>query len=90
MTYILPGMVIGIFAGIVPGQRMAAVLLRSMGAYGFHFIIDPLEAFAKAPVMILASVFSAALIGLVEVNHIRAYECLGAGPVNDGAELDGR
>ena len=81
MMYILPGMMIGIFAGIVPGQSLAAVLLRSMGAYGFHFIINPLDVFAAAPAVILTSVISAALVGLVEVNRIHAYECLGAGIV---------
>ena len=80
LLYILPGLLIGIFGGIVPGQGLTAVLLRSMGAYGFHFIISPVSVFAAAPVIILASVSSAALIGLIEMDHIHAYECLGAGP----------
>ena len=35
-TYLLPGMMVGIFAGIVPGQSLAGILLSSMGAYGFR------------------------------------------------------
>lgn len=80
LLYILPGLLIGIFGGIIPGQGLAAVLLRSMGAYGFHFIISPMSVFAAAPVIILVSVSTAALIGLIEMDHIHAYECLGAGP----------
>ena len=79
MMSIWPGMLIGIFAGIVPGQSIAAMLLRSMGAYGFHFIINPVNVAAAAPAVVLTSAVSASLIGLAEVNHIHAYECLGAG-----------
>ena len=79
LLYILPGIVLGLFAGIVPGQSLAAVLLSSMGAYGFHFIIEPAAVFAAAPAVILAAAMGAAYISLVEVKRIRAYECLGAG-----------
>lgn len=76
LLYVLPGILLGIFAGIVPGQGLAAVLLRSMGVYGFRFIIEPAAVFAAAPAVILAVVVSAALVSLLEVNRIRAYECL--------------
>lgn len=76
LLYVLPGILLGIFVGIVPGQGLAAVLLRSMGAYGFRFIIEPAAVFAAAPAGILAVVMSAALVSLMEVNRIRAYECL--------------
>ena len=79
LLFILPGIVLGIFAGIVPGQSLAAVLLSSMGAYGFHFIIEPAVVFAAAPAVILAAALGAAQISLAEVKRIRAYECLGAG-----------
>lgn len=77
--YILPGIVIGIFAGIIPGQSLAAMLLKSMGAFGFRFIIEPAAVFAAAPALILAVVMGSAMISLMEVKNIRAYECLGAG-----------
>ena len=79
MVYTVPGIALGIFAGIVPGQSIAAMLLRSMGAYGFHFMIDPAAVFAAAPAVISVSVMTAALSGLTEVKNIHAYECLGAG-----------
>ena len=79
VTYILPGIVLGVFAGIVPGQSLAALLLRSMGAYSFRFIIDPLTVFAEAPAMIAVSAVLAAILSLTEVKRIHAWECLRAG-----------
>ena len=79
VTYILPGIVLGVFAGIVPGQSLAALLLRSMGAYSFRFIIDPLTVFAAAPAMTAVSAVLAAIISLTEVKRIHAWECLRAG-----------
>lgn len=79
VTYILPGIVLGMFAGIVPGQSLAALLLRSMGAYSFRFIIDPLTVFAAAPAMIAVSAVLAAILSLTEVKRIHAWECLRAG-----------
>ena len=81
VTYILPGIVLGVFAGIVPGQSLAALLLRSMGAYSFRFIIDPAMVFAEAPAMVIVSAMIAAIISLTEVKRIYAWECLRAGAV---------
>ena len=79
LVYAVPGMALGIFAGIVPGQALAGMLLRSMGAYGFQFMIEPAAVFVGAPAVTAASVMAAALIGLKEVKDIRASECLRAG-----------
>ena len=79
LVYTVSGTALGIFAGTVPGQKLAAMLLRSMGAYSFHFKIDPAAVFAVASAAAAASVMTAALLGLMEVEKIHAYECLGAG-----------
>ncbi len=78
-VYILPGIALGVFAGIIPGQSLAAMLLRSMGAYSFRFIIDPVMVFAAAPAAVAASAMIAAILSLMEVKRIYAWECLGAG-----------
>ena len=75
----LAGIVIGIIAGIIPGQGLAGMLLSSMGAYGFHFIIDPLSVFLLIPAVIIAAAGAAVLIALREVDRIATFECLGAG-----------
>ena len=79
LTYILPGTALGMIAGVIPGQSLAALLLRSMGAYSFRFIIDPAMVFAAAPAMVAASAMAAAVISLTEVKRIYAWECLRAG-----------
>ncbi len=81
LTYILPGIALGLFAGIFPGQSLAALLLRSMGAYGFRFIINPVAVFAAAPSMIAASAMIAAILSLTEIKRIHAWECLRPGTV---------
>ena len=79
LVYIVPGIALGIFAGIVPGQNLAAILLRTMGAYGFRFMINPAAVFAAAPAAAAVSVLTAALFALAEVKNIQAYECFRAG-----------
>lgn len=81
-TYVLPGIALGIFIGIVPGQGLAGALLGSMGAYGLHFIIHPLRVFVLTPVLIAAAAALAGGLSLKEVNKIRAYECLRAASAN--------
>ena len=76
--YLLPGIALGIFAGIVPGQGLAGVLLGSMGAYGFRFILNPISVFVFAPAVIAAAAALATGVSLKEIGRIQAYECLGA------------
>lgn len=78
LAYILPGTVLGVLAGILPGERLAALLLKSMGAYGFRFITEPAAVFAAAPALIVASAMIAAIVSLAEVKNIYAMECLSA------------
>ncbi len=71
------GLFFGIFAGIVPGETLAGLLLGTMGAYGFHFILKPAFIFTVVPLVILITALTALFISLREVDGIRAYECLG-------------
>ncbi len=77
LVAVLTGLFIGIFAGVVPGERLAGVLLSSMGAYGFRFILQPGFIFTVVPLMILITAFTALFISLHEVDGIHAYECFG-------------
>ena len=70
---------LGLFAGIIPGQGLAALLLRSMGAYGFRFIIDPAMVFVITPFLVMTFAIIAAILSLKEVNRIHTWECLRAG-----------
>ena len=77
LLYILPGILAGLFAGIIPGQSLAGIILGAMGAYGFHFILNPVNVFVFTPALITAAAYLAVFISLQEVNRIRAFECLG-------------
>ncbi len=79
LYHILPGIIAGVFFGVVPGQKMAGLLLGFLGARGFKFVIDPLTVFISVPALTLVSALTAAAIGLLEIRRIRAYECLNAG-----------
>lgn len=76
--YILPGILTGLFAGIIPGQSLSGIILGAMGAYGFHFILNPVNVFVFTPALIIAAAYLAVFISLLEVHRIRAFECLGA------------
>ncbi len=75
LKYILTGTAGGIFLGLIPGQNLAGMLLGSLGASGFHFIIDPIQTFIRIPLLIAAAAMLSARISLSEVDRIKAYEC---------------
>ena len=75
LAYILIGTAAGVFLGVIPGQHLAGMLLGTLGASGFHFIIDPVRTFLLVPVLIVVVAISAEMISLNEINRIKAYEC---------------
>ena len=75
LIYILTGTAAGVFLGVIPGQNLAGMLLGSLGASGFHFIIDPVRTFFVVPAVIVVVAVSAERISLNEISRIKAYEC---------------
>ncbi len=75
LIYILIGTAAGVFLGVIPGQKLAGLLLGSLGASGFHFIIDPVRTFFFVPALIVVVAVSAEWISLNEIDRIKAYEC---------------
>lgn len=69
------GIVSGILAGNLLGEKIAGFMLRQMGAAGFQFIIDAQAVYAGIPIIIFVIVFFAALRGLGKIRNISAYEC---------------
>ncbi len=78
VPYILSGILLGLFAGIVPGQSLAGMILGFLGAYGFQFIVNPMKTFVLAPGIIVFAAYLAVFMSLRKVRRIRAFECLGA------------
>ena len=74
--YIIPGVVIGVIAGLIPGQKITGGLLESFGAKGFQFVIDPVQAFVFVPVLTMAAAGIATIISLIEIKRINSCECL--------------
>ncbi len=79
LLYVLPGAAAGVFAGLYPGQWLAGLLLGSMGAQGFQFIVDPVSTFLFVPALVSCTAAAAAAAGLAEIRRIRAEECLRTG-----------
>lgn len=77
--YIIPGIVIGVVFGVIPGQKMTGVLLGSFGAQGFQFVINPLLTFVFVPILTIASTGFAAAVSLIEIKRIKSCECLNSG-----------
>ena len=77
--YIIPGVVIGVIAGVIPGQKITGVLLGSFGAKGFQFVIDPIQTFILIPIFTMATAGIAAVISLMEIKRIHSCECLHSG-----------
>ncbi len=73
--YVLGGTAAGVCLGLGPGQHLAGLLLGSLGAAGFQFIIDPVRVFLVIPVITVVVAMLAAWVSLAEINRIRASEC---------------
>ena len=75
LPVLLAGLLAGILFGNLLGEMLAAMLLKTLGATGFRFQIDYKTVCVWIPVITVLTVFSAILLGLLEIKNIRAYEC---------------
>ncbi|MBR2682518.1 MAG: hypothetical protein IKE22_04535 [Atopobiaceae bacterium] len=75
LPYVLGGTAAGVYLGLGPGQHLAGLLLGSLGASGFQFIIDPVQVFLVTPLTTVVVAMLAARFSLAEINRIRASEC---------------
>ena len=75
LPVLLAGILTGILSGNLLGEKLAGLLLKTLGATGFHFLIDYKTVFGWIPVIVVITVFCAILLGLSEIKNIRAYEC---------------
>lgn len=75
LPVLLAGLPAGILFGNLLGEMLAGMLLKTLGATGFRFLIDYNIVCGCIPAVTAITVFCAILLGLSEVKHIRAYEC---------------
>ncbi len=75
LPVLLAGILVGILFGNLLGEKLAGVLLKTLGATGFCFLIDYKAVCGWIPAIVVITVFCATLLGLLEIQNIRAYEC---------------
>lgn len=75
LPVLLAGILAGILSGNLLGEELAGLLLKTLGATGFRFLIDYKAVCGWIPVITVITVFCAILLGLLEIKNIRAYEC---------------
>lgn len=75
LPVMLVGILVGILSGNLLGEKMAGLLLKTLGATGFSFQIDYKTVCVWIPIITAIVVYCAILLGLFEIKSIRAYEC---------------
>lgn len=75
LPVLLAGILAGILSGNLLGGKLVGLFLKTLGATGFRFQIDYKTVCVWIPVITVLTVFSAILLGLLEIKNIRAYEC---------------
>lgn len=75
-AYSLAGIFIGMVLGVFLGERVAGLLLSSLGASGFHFVLDDAWIFLRTFAAALLVSLAAAQAALREIKRIRAREAL--------------
>lgn len=72
------GLAAGFLIGGLCGERLCAVILRSFGADGFRFVIDPVQTYLKLPALLVLTAAIAVWTGVIGIRRISACECCSA------------
>lgn len=75
-VYLAAGIVIGVLAGQLFGEKLCGLLLKVLGAEGFSFLSEPVMIYGILPVLILSAGIAAILLGLQSVRKIAPIECV--------------
>ena len=75
LPVMLVGILVGILSGNILGEKMAGLLLKTLGATGFSFLIDYKTVCIWIPIFTSVVVCCSTLLGLSEIKNIKAYEC---------------
>ncbi len=69
------GVISGLVLGTLLGEGLCGMVLKSLGADSFRFVIRWSCLLAGIPAILLGTSISAVLMGTAEVQHIKACEC---------------
>ncbi|MGI6095282.1 MAG: FtsX-like permease family protein [Lachnospiraceae bacterium] len=75
MNPVVIGAAAGLLLGCPGGEGLCGVVLKSFGASGFRFVIDPVQVLAKILLIVLGIAALAIWIGVTGIKHMKAYEC---------------
>ena len=75
IKYCLIGVFLGVLLGNIAGEKICAIALKSFGADGFKFIINPIELAIFIPIITIFASILAIGIGIKSIKNISAVEC---------------
>jgi len=68
------GLILGTVLSNTAGELVGIMLISSFGATTFDFVVNPLFVYIISPLVIAASVFAAALLGVSDIKRIKISE----------------
>lgn len=69
------GTAAGLLLGFALGEALCSLVLKSFGASGFRFVVDPAQALVLIPLAVLGTAALAVWLGVTGIKNIKAYEC---------------
>lgn len=69
------GAAAGLLLGCLCGEALCGMVLKSFGADGFRFVINPAQVLVALPLIALGTAALAIWSGITGMKHIKAYEC---------------
>lgn len=69
------GIVAGLTLGHLCGESLCGMVLKSLGADSFRFVINWGQVMAGIPIVILGAAILAVWAGISQIGQIKAYEC---------------
>lgn len=76
LPYIVVSILLGVWLSVVLGQTAAGMVLSSLGASGFQFVMDKIMTFAIIPLSVCMVTILAIAGGAGEVDRIKAFEAM--------------
>jgi predicted lysophospholipase L1 biosynthesis ABC-type transport system permease subunit len=68
------GVIIGVILANTLGEPVGALLISSLGATSFHFVVNPFYAYLFAPLLIAVCVLAATLLGIRDIRPLKISE----------------
>ena len=75
MSPAVAGAAAGLLLGCFCGEALCALVLKSFGADGFRFVINPAQVLAAIPSIVLGAAALAIWVGVTGIRQIKACEC---------------